>query len=334
VIALPFNDLGCLSSISELIAELVKQRDPVIVELAAKHGSTEALAEWIRSLAQRDDDGEERDGPRVDMCEPSQRLRIAPQDPNCVERAALYLGVAELIDPKPVRQLATLDTPVGLHTFPLENGAPVILDPRVPRNSLDCGLACHKEGPVVVEAREAIEWTAQLAQAGAAQHRNGPSRVRRARNAIVQLVDEGIAPTDPNTIDALGWFFAIAEQKAREFGGRALAIVKSVALAISDLIDDALARGPRNLALDIAGFRLEAPPFVSALAQVAGRIGLDVGAAALRSKLGALGIGDDMIGLVEQELNREGLSLGPLANPPKLPTFASMQQSAQKKSAA
>jgi len=32
-----------------------------------------------------------------------------------------------------------------------------------------------------------------------------------------------------------------------------------------------------------------------------------------------------MVGLVEQELNREGLSMGVLAHPPRLTTFATMQ---------
>jgi len=31
-------------------------------------------------------------------------------DPNCVERAALYISFAELIDPQPVRRLATVAT--------------------------------------------------------------------------------------------------------------------------------------------------------------------------------------------------------------------------------
>jgi hypothetical protein len=33
-----------------------------------------------------------------------------------------------------------------------------------------------------------------------------------------------------------------------------------------------------------------------------------------------------MFGLVEEELNREGLTMGVLAHPPKLPTFATLQQ--------
>lgn len=58
------------------------------------------------------------------------------------------------------------------------------------------------------------------------------------------------------------------------------------------------------------------------LARIAGRVGMDVGAVALRTKLASLGIGNDMFGLVEEELNREGLTLGELAKPRHLPTIA------------
>lgn len=326
MIALPFNDLRCLGSVTEVIAELVRNQDPVIVELAAKYPTTEALADYIRTLPQRDDVGEEEDGPRIDACEPPQRLRIPAPDPNCFERSALFVSVAELIDPQPVRQLATLDTPVGLHTFPIENGAPIILDPRVPRNCIDCGMALLRETPVAIDARDAIDWTAQMAEAGAAHLRNGPSRVRKARNAIIELVDEGVAPADEGTIDLMAWFLALAESVARNYGSRAVAIVRSVAQAIADLADEALARAQRNIALEIGGLRLQPPRWMSALASVAGRVGLGVGSAALRAKMATLGIGPDIVGLVEEELNREGLTLGTLAQPPQLMTFATLQQ--------
>ena len=55
MIGLPYNDLECLGSITEVIAELVKNEDPVIVEIAAKHPTSASLAAWIRALPQRDD---------------------------------------------------------------------------------------------------------------------------------------------------------------------------------------------------------------------------------------------------------------------------------------
>jgi hypothetical protein len=282
---------------------------------------------YIRGLPQRDDDGEAKDGPKVETCEPPQRLRIPAEDPNCVERAALYVAVAELIDPKPVRQLATLDTPIGLHTFPIENGAPVILDPRVQRNCLDCGVALAALGPATIDPHDAIEFAAQLAERDAAQVRNGSSRVRRARNAVMRLVDHGLPPSRAEA-DSIGWMFALAERAARRWGHKALAMVRTTALAIAEVADEVLARAQRNLSLDIGGARLETPKWVDPYAKAAGRIGLDVGAHAIRSQLAELGVGDDMIGLVEQELNREGLTLGPIAHPPKLTTFATMHKKA------
>ncbi len=322
MIGLPFNDLRCLGSITEVIAELVANRDDVILEIASKHTTTASLAEWIRSLPQRDDNGAEGDDPKVEACSPPQRLQIPSDSPNCVERSALYCVAAEFIDPHPVRQLATLDTPIGLHTFPLENGAPVILDPRVPRNCLDCGIALVQRAPVIVEARDAIEWTAQLAEAGAANLRNGPNRVRTARNAIMQLVDEGAAPATPEVVEAIGWMLALAEKIARRFGPRALAIVRTTAQAVSDLADEAIARQHRNMPWLLAAAELIPPEYRSALVKTAGRVGFNVGASLLRSKLASYGIGDDMVGLVEEELNREGLTLGPVARPKKLPTLA------------
>jgi hypothetical protein len=370
VIGVPFdnNDLTCLGSITEIVARLVDPPapDPAIVDLAIKHPTSEALAAWIRSLPQRNDEGMPGDDPKVAACRPPQRLRIPAEDPNCVERAALYLAVAELIDPWPFRQLATLDFAWGRHTFPIENGAPVVLDPRLTEQELVQAMPPELRGPgarqayrtypaypvapmppvhpahvvadalpvatptpsttpIAIDVNEAIDFTAQLAQEGAAATRNGPSRAHLARNAIRGVVDRGDPPTDPRTIDAIGWFFSVAEQVARSYGARALTIVRTTALAVSDLIDDILAerqRSPRNLSLEIGGTSFGIPSWLSGLGSLVGKIGLDVGAVALAPKLAALGISGTMLELVEQELNAEGLSLGPLANPKKSFTSA------------
>lgn len=324
MIGLPFNDLRCLGSITEVVAELVAHRDEVLLELAEKYQTTDALAGYIRSLPQRDDDGHKHDGPKVASCEPPQRLRLPAPDPNCVERAALYVAVGELIDPHPVRQLATLDTPIGLHTFPVENGAPVILDPRVPRNCLDCGVMFLSQAPVAIAPRDAVEWTAQLAEVGAANLRNGPSLVRRARDVMMRLLDEGAAPTESWEVDAVAWLLALAEAVARRYGKRALAVVRSTAQAIADLFDEAIARSERNLSLEIGGMKLSPAPWVSGLARIAGRVGLDVGAVALKAKLATMGVTPGMLDILEEELNREGMTLGPLAKPSRFATFASI----------
>lgn len=323
MIGLPFNDLRCLGSITEVVAELVEHRDEVLLQLAEEYPTTDALAGYIRTLPQRDDDGERGDGPKVDDCAPPQRLRIPAPDPNCVERAALYIGVAELIDPHAVRQLATLDTPIGLHTFPIENGAPVILDPRVPRNCLDCGVMFLSQAPVAIAPRDAVEWTTQLAEVGAAHFRNGPSLVRRARDVMMRLVDEGVAPADDWEVEAVAWLLALAEGVSRKYGKRALAVVRSTAQAIADLADDALARTQqqRNIAWPLVASMVSQTPWMSALARIAGRVGMDVGAAALKSKLASLGFTPNTLGVLEDELNREGLTLGGLAKPSRLATF-------------
>ena len=327
MIGLPFNDHKCLGSITEVVAELVATEDPVIMELARKHPTTEGLVSYIRSLPQRDDEGDPHDGPKVETCEPPQRLRIPAENPNCLERASLYVAVAEFIDPRATRQLATLDTPMGLHTFPVENGAPVILDPRVTRNCVECGFALASAGSVAIEPHDAIDWTVMLAEHNSANVRNGPSRVRRARNAVMRLVDEHIPPTQ-GEVDAIGWMFALAERAAKRWGSRAIAMVRTTAQAIADVAEEVMARTHRNMPWLLAAAEFIPPEWKSGLAKiagVAGNVGLSVGAAALRSKMASYGIGDDMVGLVEQELNREGLSMGVLAHPPRLTTFATMQ---------
>lgn len=310
MIGLPLNDAQCLGTISELIAELVSNRDAVLVQLAAQHPTTDSFQGWLRNLPQRDDLGQPEDGPKVEACCPPQRLRIAPADPNCVERAALYLGVAELIDPHPVRQLATMNTPLGLHTFPVEGGAPVILDPRVSRNALGCGVALLAEGPVAIAPRTAIEWTTELAEVGAIAVRNGPSRVHVARNAIYRLVDRGIPPADEREVDVIGWLLSVAERVAHQYGPRALAIVRSTAQAIANLADEAIARASRNVSLEIAGRTIRPAPWTSALARIAGRVGAQVGTSMLTSKLAALGVGGDVLRVLTHELAAEGLNVG------------------------
>jgi len=326
VIGVPFdnNDLTCLSAISEVMAELVERRDPLLVELAEQHPTTPALAAWIRSLPQRDDNGTPGDGPKVEACEPVQRLRIPAPDPNCVERAALYLGVAELLDPWPVRQLATLDFDWGRHTFPIENGAPIVLDPRVSVEELAHGItageaptaapkAARNRAPVAIDVRDAIEYTARLAEEGTRNLRNGPRLTWLARNAIHSLVETGTPPTDNQTLDTLGWYFAQAETAARTYGARALTIVRTTAAALTDLIDDILARQQRNFSFDFGGSHYNVPSWLSDAAGTVGKIGLDLGAAYVRPYLIGAGITGEMLSLVEQELNAEGYSLGPLS---------------------
>jgi hypothetical protein len=69
--------------VSEVAAGLARNDDLVLKEIAGRFRDTRALASWIRSLPQKDDEGDPAEGPKV-ACEPPQRLRIPAEDPNCV----------------------------------------------------------------------------------------------------------------------------------------------------------------------------------------------------------------------------------------------------------
>jgi hypothetical protein len=50
MIGLPYNDYECLGAISQILATLVEERDPVLLELAAKYPTTERLIERDETL--------------------------------------------------------------------------------------------------------------------------------------------------------------------------------------------------------------------------------------------------------------------------------------------
>jgi len=155
VIGLPFgnNDTECLTAASEQAVALVESRDPLLVEYAKQFRTKDEAWAHIRSLPQRDDEGLPEDGPKLEACEPVQRLRVPADDPNCFERAILGMIVGEFLDPYPVRQLATLEFPWGRHTILLENGYPIVLDPKVGLEELEravgAGLASNAPDGVI-----------------------------------------------------------------------------------------------------------------------------------------------------------------------------------------
>jgi hypothetical protein len=315
VIGIPLNDYTCLGAITELVAKLVAEDHPVFVADAARFATTEELADYIRGLPQRDDDGDPDDGPREDACEPPQRVRLGAEDINCVERTLRYIGSAEKIDPRPVRQMATIDTPLGKHTFPVENGAPVILDPRLPRNCLHCATAELVAKPMPVSPREAVAFTARMAEQGAREQRNGV-RLRNVEDVLLGMIEgDGERVIDEDAAEEIAWLLATAEKIAERYGAEGVAIVRATANALRDVAEERAARQPRNAAFEVAGIRVPTGP-VSALARVAARYGFRAGAQAIRGQLASLGIGDEMIGEVERELNKDGYTLGDLAPKP------------------
>jgi hypothetical protein len=82
-----------------------------LVRAVAQHlGTREAVIKWLQSLPQADDFGDER--VRVIQCDVPQRVRLFPDDPNCVERSFGALMLLEIIEPRTQRALATVDKPL------------------------------------------------------------------------------------------------------------------------------------------------------------------------------------------------------------------------------
>jgi hypothetical protein len=334
VIAEPHNDRACLDAITEEVVAMVEMRDPALVAIAEEHRTPEALVAWIRSLPQRDDTGLPCDGPKVEACRPPQRLRVPADDPNCVERSALFMGAAELIDPEPVRRLATVETPAGLHTFPTEDGEPVILDPEQSRNALRAGLfrarrARNGSEPVALTPTEAVDWIAELAAEPAARFVGGPRRVRNGHRALrAVLVGRPLCIAEVRDV---AFLLALADREAAHYGAPGRRVVHTTARAMGEL-DRAAARrwlektAPRNAGIEIGGVRIKPnTALIAALGRVGGRLGYQVGIEALRAKLATLGIGAPFIHSIERELNREGISLGQLAAPvPMVGTFGAL----------
>lgn len=336
MIAAPHNDRACLDAITGHVIDMVELEDPMLVAIAEQHDSPETLASWIRSLPQRDDTGLPDDGPRVAACHPPQRLRIAAEDPNCVERAATYLGAAEFLDPEPVRRLATVDTASGPHTFPTEDGEPVVLDPMQSRNALLAGVfraeqARNGNAPVAFTPAEAVDWIADLAAEPAARFVGGARRVQNGHRAIrAVLIGQPLCIADVRDV---GFLLALAARESGLYGPAGRKVVETTARAVDRLDRLAAQRwisetetAPRNaFEFKIGGLRIKPDmKLLSSLGKVGGRIGAKVGLEALRVKLAAMGITGPLLESVEQEMKKEGLSLGALAKPSPMGTLASL----------
>jgi hypothetical protein len=335
VIDRPHNDHECLDAATDEVIARVEARDPALVAVAEQFGDAGDVAAWLRTLPQRDDEGLPCDGPKVAACRPPQRLRFDALNPNCFERSAQWIGVAELLDPDHVYRLATVDTPSGLHTFPTRDGAPVILDPMQSRNALRAGLyrECRNASPVVLTPTQAIDWIAGLAMEPAARFRSGVHRVRRAHRALCAVLV--MCPLCIADVKDVAFLFALAEREARLYGPTGLRVVHSTARAVDQLDRIAADRwlaeqsGARNAGpfqLRIGDYAISPNiPLLGSLARVGGRIAGNVGLEALKIKLASMGITPPILNTLEGELKREGLSLGPLAAPaPMLGSLAAM----------
>lgn len=225
MIAPPLNDGECLAKITQLARESTATDE--IRKLASQFRTTYDLAKAIRAKPQRDDTGKLTDGPRV-ACDVSQRVRVLAKDPNCLERAKDYLAVAELVDPHHVRQLATIDTPKGRHTFVVEDGHPVVLDPLVPRNALLAGLfllELEEDELPDADPEELLDWILEIAEEPAEVHDgvHGLSRIRRARRVLARMLTGKELPA--HAVEDITHALERAAEAAPQFGPLGEALV-------------------------------------------------------------------------------------------------------------
>ena len=104
----PINDEDCLGQLTKIARETAPTT--LIMMVAKRLGSREAIIRWLQSLPQADDTGTEQ--VRFIQCDVPQRTRLLPDDPNCVERSVGALMLLEVVDPTTPRALATVDKPL------------------------------------------------------------------------------------------------------------------------------------------------------------------------------------------------------------------------------
>ena len=318
----PKNDVVCLAQISAYARNLVETRDPTLVALARALGTTRALVRWIRSLPQRDDLGALHDGPKARACSPWQRLRIPALDPNCVERAALYLALAELLAPGPRRWLDTIRTAAGLHTLPIEDGRAVVLDPLVAQNEAQAAVdaLCGVAPPTAPGASAA--WICQVASEPARLVVGGASAVRNAQAGLYAAAQGEALPR--RLVDDVALVLALAEREAQRWGSDGVAVVDRVTRRLATPgVDPSSPHAIRN-AIHLAIGRYRLRPDVSralrAVARTLAEVAPAVAVPAARAALASLGVTSALLLPVERALNREGLTLGPLV--PPMPALA------------
>ena len=238
----PLNDRSCLGAITAHARERAASAD--VQAIAARFATTAELAAWIRTLPQRDDDGDPLDGPKV-ACDVPQRLRIPTTDPNCVERAAFFSAAAESIDPSALYALATIDTENGRHTFPTKNGRPVVLDPTKPRNALAAGLDVIGGGAraVVLPLSYALAWALDIAEEPTAGYVDGGEALADAHATAGALMNGD--EIDRQGLAALVWVLALAEREQARWWPQRPGVVRRVV--------EVLAGRARGLVVDGCG---------------------------------------------------------------------------------
>ena len=180
-------------------------------------------------------------------------------------------------------------------------------------------------GPIVLTPTQAIDWIADLARTrvealpGMLRHVN---RGHRAMRAVLLML-----PICVSDAQAVALVLALAEREARLYGVPALKVVHSTARALDAIDEVATERRMstnRNfnplasLALGVLNDK-DLQSWLGGVARVGGRILGGAGVEVLKSQLASVGVSQPVLSAFEKELNREGLTLGPLSKPSPMP---------------
>lgn len=274
----PLNDTACLSKYTDVAKRATERSEVQTLAdsfLARNNHDTdnalEAMRQWLRNKPQTNDTGHGPE-PRVDCGTVQQRVDYLGENPNCSERTILYSALGELIDPNGLRQMATIKTPYGLHTFPLENGNPVVLDPTLPRNALLFGLHAMRSTrnggctantltpDETMTPHEMVEFTLDIADEPARHYRNGTERVTSTERSLRRLWNGQPIAQNPhdfrNALSDIAWTFALAEQAARVSGGHGLDAVRLSSMAVQSLLANRAYAQARNFSFSIGGRKI------------------------------------------------------------------------------
>lgn len=243
MIAYPLNDEDCLYQVTVHAIAAMDRSD--VRELAARLETLDAADDYLRRLPQREDgpDDEAPCAPHV-QCDVPQRVRVMASDPNCVERSLLRLALGELIDPRLIRQLMTIDLAPGVrHTLPVEGGEPIWLEPaKAPRNALRAGVhlvrnARGEQGEPLAPL-QALDWAVRLVGDDASASPTSKNRHDRAMTDVSRIA-EGLLPLEPA---ALSWALKLAVPEAMLFGPEG----RSALMSAAGLLDSLLGGGKRS----------------------------------------------------------------------------------------
>jgi hypothetical protein len=196
-----------------------------------------------------------------------------------------------------------------------------VLDPLVPRNCAQVGIDVLAAAPAPTSLAGCATWVCRVAAEPAHKLPGGPRRLRNAQAALAGAAQG--RPIQPGLAEDVATVLALAAREAPQWGPAGIGVVDRVAQAVLDL-ERAVGGCRRGAAsrrngveLKLGRFRLRPaiPRGLGAALRALGVVGLEAGSALARAKLATLGVTPGVLGVLESELNKDGLTLGALTRP-------------------